>query len=262
MGRGKKRRKKKALPVFVLMLALLLSAFVIYRMMTVEHIYFSPYTGLSYNTPSSVKAVGVDVSQHQGTIDWQAVQGDGITFALIRAAYRGTTAGTLVVDTRLQTNIEEAQAAGIKVGVYIYSQAITEAEAEEEAAFVISLVSAYDLDLPIVIDYEFDESHSGRLATAALSAEEMTSIVSAFCAYVADQGYTPMVYGNAHMLENNLAVNEIGENEAIWYANYNDTTLTESCALWQYTESGTVAGISGNVDCDFSFVALDRLGGS
>ncbi len=256
MGRGKRRRKKKALPLFVLVLALLLSAFVIYRLVTVERIYYSPYTGLSYTTTAPVKAVGIDVSQHQGEIDWQAVQDDGIEFAFIRAAYRGTSVGSLAVDTRFSANIEEAQAAGIKVGVYIFSQAITTQEAEEEAAFLISLISAYDLDLPLVLDYEFDQSHTGRLAAAELSKEEKTGIVLAFCEYVTEQGYSPMIYGNAHMLKEFLQTEEIEKKAAIWYANYNDTVLTESYALWQYTESGTVAGISGNVDCDFAFVTL------
>ncbi len=242
--------------MFLLVLALLVCAAALYQWLTAEHIYYSPYTGLSYTTPAPVKAVGIDVSQHQGAIDWQAVQGDGIEFAFIRAAYRGTSTGSLVIDTRFSTNIEKARAAGIKVGVYIYSQAITAREAEEEAAFVISLISGYDLDLPLVLDYEFDESHTGRLAAAELSAEERTAVILAFCEYVTEQGYSPMVYGNAHMLKEFLQTEEIEKKAAIWYANYNDTTLTESYALWQYTESGAVAGISGNVDCDFAFVTL------
>ncbi len=258
MGRGRKRRKKKVLPLLFLVLALLLCFTALYQWRTAEHIYYSPYTGLSYTTPALVKAVGIDVSQHQGAIDWSAVKADGIDFAYIRAAYRGTSTGALAVDTRFSANIEEAQAAGIKVGVYIFSQAITAQEAEEEAAFVLSLVSGCDLDLPLVLDYEFDESHAGRLATAELSTEERTAIVLAFCDYVTKEGFSPMVYGNAHMLENNLQAVEIGEKAAIWYANYNDTTLTKSYALWQYTESGTVAGISGNVDCDFAFTVLHR----
>jgi GH25 family lysozyme M1 (1,4-beta-N-acetylmuramidase) len=229
-------------------------------MATSNHTYASPYTNLTYHTPTAVKAVGIDVSQHQGVIDWEAVKADGIDFAFIRGAYRGTTSGAIAVDSRFETNIEGAQSAGIQVGVYIYSQAVTEKEAQEEALFMLHLVSGYKIDLPIVMDYEFDESHAGRLAAADLSAEERTGIVLAFCDAVAEEGYAPMVYGNAHMLENNLNADKIAEKAWIWYANYNDTALISDCDVWQYTESGSVDGISTNVDCDLCFIRLHRLG--
>ena len=256
MGRNKRRPKKKPLPLFVLVLALLLSAFVFYRLTTAEQVYDSPYTGLSYTTPAPVRAVGIDVSQHQEEIDWEAVAADGIAFAFIRGAYRGTATGALAVDTEFFVNIEEAQAAGIKVGVYIFSQAITAEEAEEEAAFLISLVLGYDLDLPLVLDYEFDEDHTGRLAAAKLSKTEKTDIVLAFCQYVTAKGYSPAVYGNAHMLKEFLETEKIQEKAAIWYANYNDRALREPYDFWQYTESATVAGISGPVDCNLAFTKL------
>lgn len=259
MGK-KKQRKRKVLLLFLLILVLSLSAIAMADLLTTTHTYTSTYTDITYTTPAAVKAVGIDVSQHQEDIDWAAVKADGIDFALIRAAYRGTTSGEIAVDARFQTNIEGARAAGIKVGVYIYSQAITEAEAREEADFVLNLVDNYDLDLPVVMDFEFDESQTGRLAAANLSASESTAIVLAFCDEVTGRGEQAMLYGNAHMLANNLNVEEIGRKAEIWYANYNDTTLTEDCVLWQYTESGSVAGISGNVDCDLCFVNLNRLG--
>lgn len=259
MGR-KKRRKGKVLLLFLLVLALIAGSIAINNLLTATHMYTSTYTDATYSTPAAVKAVGIDVSQHQETIDWAAVKADGIDFAFIRAAYRGTTSGEIAVDARFQTNIESAQAAGIKVGVYIYSQAITEAEAREEAAFVLDLVDGYDLDLPVVMDFEFDESQTGRLAAANLGESESTAIVLAFCDEVSDSGEQPMVYGNAHMLASNLNVDEIEKEAEIWYANYNDTTLAVDYVLWQYTESGSVAGISGNVDCDLCFVNLNRLG--
>lgn len=225
--------------------------------------YFSPYTNLTYNVPSAVKALGVDVSKWQGTIDWEAVAHDGIKFALIRAAHRYGDTGLIEIDKNLQDNIEGAQANGIKVGVYIYSQAITAAEAEEEAQCVLNLISGYHLELPIIMDVEFDRGHTGRLADACLTKSEMTDNCLAFCNYVTVRGYLPMVYVNSDILKNYLNPADILAQTDFWYANYSTTqyyTLANyTYPIWQYSSSGSVDGIDGNVDCNFSFVDLDEL---
>lgn len=260
--KGRRRKRKNQKKRWILISLLLLAALclgVVSLLSTRELSYTSPYTKVTYKIPSPVKALGIDVSQHQESIDWQQVRAGGIDFAFVRAARRGTTTGALAADARYQANIEGAQAAGLKVGVYLYSQAITVAEAEEEAAFMISLVANYNLELPIVMDYEFNDDQTSRLATATLSPAQRTEIVTAFCAYVRAQGYTPMVYTNAHMLKNNLDETAIHEAAGIWYAYYGDTLETSTYPLWQYTENGAVDGISTKVDCDFSFVELERL---
>jgi GH25 family lysozyme M1 (1,4-beta-N-acetylmuramidase) len=224
--------------------------------------YTSPYTNLTYNIPSEVKALGVDVSFWKGEIDWEAVAADGIDFALIRAAGRHHNTGAITTDSWFAANVEGAQAAGIKVGAYIFSQAITEQEAEEEAQYLIDLVSDYNLELPIVMDYEYRSDSTdnlGRLKAANLSKREGTDICLAFCDYVKEHNYIPMLYANTDML-NHLYPEEIKENMDLWYARWGATPYVSGFSLWQYSAEGNVNGIDGDVDCSFSFVDLDVLG--
>ncbi|HMM05313.1 MAG TPA: GH25 family lysozyme [Clostridiales bacterium] len=222
--------------------------------------FHSKYTNATYNIPSNVKALGVDVSFWQGSIDWQQVKADGIDFAMIRAAGRDSATGVITTDSWFERNIKGAQAAGLKVGVYIFSQAITVQEAEEEADYMLRLLAPYDLDLPVVIDYEFRSGHTGRLAEANLTKTMATNNVLAFCNYVSSRGYIPMLYANTDMLNNYLNKDDILANVDLWYARYGDTPYITGFALWQYSNSGKVNGVSGNVDCNFSFVDLDELG--
>ena len=226
--------------------------------------YQSPYTSLIYNVPANVKALGVDVSYWQGKIDWAKVKAAGIDFALIRAGGRSSVDGSLSTDNYFVTNIKGAQAAGIKVGVYFFSQAVNAAEAEEEAQYVLNLVSGYNLDLPIFMDYEFRDGHTGRLADANLSKADGTKAVLAFCNYISSHGHIPMLYANSDMLKNYLNVKDIVANSDIWYANYSTTQYFTvsgyTYPVWQYDNTGSVDGINGSADCNFSFVSLDSLG--
>ncbi len=198
--------------------------------------------------------LGIDVSVFQGTIDWEAVAADGIQFVIIRGAYRGVSTGLLNEDTSFETNITEALAAGLEVGVYVYSQAITVEEGREEAQYLIDLVSGYDITLPLVIDYEYYSGSSGlggRLYEADLSRQEATDICNAFCDEVESAGYDSMVYANASMLNSNLYADELGR---VWLAHYTtETSYSGDYEYWQCSSSGAVDGISTLVDLDFWF---------
>ncbi|MDX8416831.1 glycoside hydrolase family 25 protein [Absicoccus intestinalis] len=190
---------------------------------------------------------GIDVSSHQGSIDWDAVKKSDITFAMIRCGYRGASEGALYEDRAFATNIKAAQAAGLKVGVYWFSSAITVAEAKEEADYVLSLVSAYDLDLPIAFDMERLEGQTSRIDD--LTKQEKTKIANAFVSRLKKKGYKTLVYGNASWLSNDIQVNKIDSD--IWLASYSDTlTYKKAFTMWQYTQKGSVDGISGSVDID------------
>ena len=200
---------------------------------------------------SYTKVKGIDVSRHQGTIDWNKVKAAGVDFAIIRVAYRTyQDSGNLFVDQMAKQNIQGAKNAGIKVGVYIYSQAVSVPEGIEEADYIIDQLGGEALDLPVVLDYEFYTD--GRLEKADLSKEDGTSIANAFCAEVAKNGYIPMVYANKYMFENYLYPDKISNNYPIWLANYtNKTEYKGDYAFWQFSESGNVDGISTSVDLDF-----------
>lgn len=197
---------------------------------------------------------GIDVSSHQGDIDWQKVAEDGVEFAFLRAVYRGYGTGKLVEDAKFEENIEGALNAGIKVGVYVYSQAITEEELLEEANLVLNKIAPYKIECPVVFDVEMVSGADGRMN--GLSAEERTNLVTLFCETVKNAGYRPMIYHNMEMgaLKVNLQALEDYDK---WFAYYNPNFYYPyEYDVWQYSEKGRVNGIEGNVDLNISFVPL------
>ena len=192
------------------------------------------------------KARGIDVSKFQGTIDWNAVSADGITFAIIRCGYRGYGSGALVEDATFRRNIQGATAAGIQVGVYFYSQAIDEAEAVEEASMVLSLVQGYSLPYGVYFDTEKVAGDTGR--ADGISAAQRTANAVAFCETIRNAGYTPGVYSYASWFYNSLNFANISKYRT-WIAQYRDTLdFAYSYNIWQYSSQGSVSGIKGNVD--------------
>lgn len=219
----------------------------------------SSYTGLTYLHNSRFDTGytvvnGIDVSSHNGTIDWDAVKAAGIDYVMIRAGYRTLQSGTLGEDAQFHTNIQGALNAGLKVGVYIFSQAITQAEAVAEANYVMSLASGYNVTLPIAIDYEYGANHTGRLAEAGLDIDTKTAICNAFCSTIANAGYTPMIYANKSMLQSDIRGEVLDDYYKIWLANYTtETSYSGDYYAWQYSSKGIISGISGYVDCNFFY---------
>jgi GH25 family lysozyme M1 (1,4-beta-N-acetylmuramidase) len=216
----------------------------------------SGYTGGTYYHSSVFDSAkirnGIDVSYYQGFIDWEKVKAAGIDFAFIRVAYRGYGTGALVTDPSGTGNISAAVEQGIRVGVYIFSQAITVEEAIAEADYAIDAIGSNDISLPVVMDYEYAGTGQGRLYNAGLSSEQTTEIINAFCNRVRERGYTPMLYANKNMLEDDINSSEL--NCEVWLANYtNETSYQGKYSVWQYSSSGYVDGISGLVDCDFAY---------
>lgn len=199
---------------------------------------------------------GIDVSSYQGNIDWAAVADAGIEFAFIRAGYRGWGTAKLVDDSYMAKNIEGALVNGIQVGIYVYSQATTAAEAEEEAQFILDRIDGYEITLPLVIDYEYAEQNGryvGYLYDAKLSKDDATAVCNAFCDKVTAAGYQAAVYANMSMLNNHLNAAQL--TGTIWLAHYaTSTTYTGDYDFWQCTSSGSINGVpSENVDLDFWF---------
>ena len=193
---------------------------------------------------------GVDVSYYQGNINWSKVKADGIDFAIIRVGYRGYgTTGQLVVDEKFKENIEAAKKAGLKVGVYFYTQAINEKEAREEADFVYKNIKGYDLDLPVYYDIESVDYDVGRLDSAGLSKAQKTDLCKAFCDRMISYGYDAGVYSNPTWLMNYINGPALGKEYPIWLANYNSyATYFDNYEVWQFSSKGKVNGISSNVD--------------
>lgn len=205
---------------------------------------------------------GIDVSSWQGDINWSQVKASGIEFAFIRVGYRGYSSGSLAKDSKAIKNLQEAKAAGLKVGIYIFSQAINTSEAQQEADYAINIASSYSLDLPVVMDYEYAAGNDGRLYNAHLSVDAATSIVNAFCERAQSRGYYGMVYANKSMLENQLNASDISSKYPVWLANYtNQTSYGGNYRFWQYTSTGSVSGINGNVDMNVWYDNGSLMGG-
>lgn len=191
-----------------------------------------------------VKQLGIDVSYHNGTIDWEKVKAAGIEFAIIRVAYRGYENGKLKVDTQALNNMKNANAAGIPIGVYIFSQAVSTAEAKQEANFIVNNIKGYKIDLPVVLDFEYVATGVGRLYKAKLSKSAGTSVCKAFCDRVKTLGYTPMVYASKSMYEDKTYAADFSQEYPIWMAHYNNSTnYAGEYEYWQYTSQGKVDGI-------------------
>ena len=193
---------------------------------------------------------GIDVSSWQNSINWSKVKADGVEFVFLRAAYQGTSSGKLFKDGRFQEYIRGAKSVGLKVGVYIFSQAITVDEALEQANFLMDLVSGYSIDLPLVFDLE--HYPGGRFSTAGLYARDITDMCNTFCTRVESAGYQSMTYACPSMLDEDIFINEIGR---LWLAHYTKETgySDRGYEYWQCTDSGKIDGISGGVDLDFWF---------
>lgn len=194
------------------------------------------------------ETMGIDVSKWNGDVDWKAVAGAGVDFAIIRCGYRGSSTGTLVEDPYFKQNIAGATANGIKVGVYFFTQAITEAEAVEEASMAISLVKGYHLQLPVFIDTEGSGGRGDKL-----NKTERTSVVKAFCETVKAAGYKAGVYASRSWYMDNLNAEDLSSYH-IWVARYaKECGYTGHYDIWQYTDSGTIPGIKGKVDLNIGY---------
>ncbi len=220
----------------------------------------SPYTGTSYTHADTFDGLniynGIDVSKYNPTVDWEKVKAAGTDFVFVRVGYRGYgVSGTLAADVCFESHVEGALAAGLKVGLYYYTEAINTEEAIEEARYCIEKAKDYDITLPIVYDYETTTVggvKTGRKYNAKLSKAAATANCQAFCDTIQAAGYTPMVYANKYDLSNLIDGAALGKSYKIWLANYTSkTTYTGSYEFWQYSEKGKVDGISGNVDCNY-----------
>lgn len=202
-----------------------------------DHGYMTSQTG-EYRT-------GIDISEYQQEVDWNKVRAAGIEFVFIRIGGRGTTEGGLYADSMTKTHYDGAKEAGLQVGMYFYSQAITTEEAKEEADFVLSLLTGYALDLPLVYDWEWGGEDS---RTTGMEKELLTEITETFCETVSDAGISPMIYFNESQGLDQLDLERL-KSYPFWLALYDGTMdFPYAVDYWQYTPKGQVDGIEGDVD--------------
>lgn len=200
---------------------------------------------------SGNSALGIDVSKWQKEIDWDKVKNAGVDFAIIRCGYRGSVTGCLVEDPYFLQNIRGATAAGIKVGVYFFTQAVNEVEAVEEASTVVSLIRDFNLDYPVYID---TEGAGGNGRADGLDVETRTAVCEAFCSTIENAGYEAGVYASRNWYYHKLNTASL-EKYVIWLAEYRSVPLYQGYyQMWQYTSKGSIDGIKGNVDMNISYL--------
>lgn len=211
--------------------------------------------GAKYNFASDGTLVtgsgmmGIDVSKWNGSIDWKAVKNSGVSYVIIRCGYRGSSAGSLIEDPKFKANIKGATDAGLKVGVYFFSQAIDEVEAVEEASMVLSLIKNYKISYPVFLDVE---SSGGR--ADGISKATRTAVIKAFCETIQNSGYTAGVYANKSWLTTKIDTSQLSRYK-IWLAQYASApTYNGRYEMWQYSSTGKINGISGNVDMNLSYL--------
>ncbi len=207
-------------------------------------------------------AWGIDVSSHNGKINWKKVSKKA-DFVFIRAGVRGYSKGEINPDKKAKENIEGAIKNGIPVGVYFYTQAVNEKEAEKEAEFVLKKIKGYNITLPVVIDFEYASKNgksTGRLYNAKLSKKQNTQIVNAFCDKIRKAGYTPGIYASSYIYRWHLNMKSIPDDVFIWVADYNkNVTYGGYYDIWQYSEKGKCDGVSSkHVDTNY-FYTKKRL---
>jgi GH25 family lysozyme M1 (1,4-beta-N-acetylmuramidase) len=202
------------------------------------------YKGEAYDT-----LLGVDVSFYQGDVDWQAVKDSGVDFAMIRCGYRGATEGNIYEDETFRQNIEGALAAGLRVGAYFFSQSLGAQEAAEEAQFVIGLLADYDITMPVAFDWEpISDSR-----TDAVDADALTASAVVFCEMVKDAGYDPAVYLYRYLAYHDYDLTRL-KDYTLWVgAPGSAPDFYYACSIWQFSYTGSVPGISTDVDMNLYF---------
>ena len=201
---------------------------------------------------NKISVKGIDVSKYQGNINWSKVAEAGVEFAIIRMGYRGMNEGTLELDPYFTSNVQKALANNIKVGIYFFSQAVTEKEAREEADFVLNAVKNYKIEYPIVFDTERVTTYNARANN--LNMETRTALCRTFCERVKEAGYKPMIYANTKYMVMGIDLTKLTDIDK-WFAVYSSSvTFPYDFQMFQYSDSGSIPGITGNVDLNISFI--------
>lgn len=217
---------------------------------------------VSENTSETEEiTLGIDVSKFQGTIDWVKVAESGIDFAMVRVGYRTQSTGEIVEDTNGRYNMQEATANGIRIGAYFFSTAVSGAEAIEEAKWVADYISQYQITYPVAYNCEGFENPDNR--QYEMTVTERTDTAIAFLHEIYNQGYTPMFYASKSEMEGDLKweASRIEDRFKVWVSQYPAVPYPQTVSssysgkhdMWQYTNNGTIAGISKPVDVNVAY---------
>jgi len=203
---------------------------------------------------NKISHLGVDLSYHQQTIDWEELKDSACEFVMLRCGYRGYTEGGLIEDEKFEEYAKAANDAVISLGVYFFTQATTVEEAEEEADFVLSLIEDYEISYPVALDTEYVSDNEARTRTADISDELRSEMCIAFCDKIREAGYYPMIYAGENWMRRNMDLDMLQEYD-FWAPQYlEENDFMYDFTIWQYTDSGYIQGIDETVDLNISMV--------
>lgn len=218
------------------------------------------FVGLVYQEPvmkyydkgTAISHLGVNLNKNSGNVDFDKLKSAGVEFVMIRLGARGYQNGQISIDDKYAEYIQEAENAGLKVGLTFYSQAVTQEEAVEEANTVLGSISGNSISYPIVFDMELVSNDTSRIES--LSKMTLTNIADAFCKTIQDGGYSPMIYGNKYWLLRRIDLTKLS-NYDIWLSQEEDVPdYPYKFTMWEYTREGRIDGISGNASLSISLV--------
>ncbi len=225
------------------------------------------FTGCSkrVTTETEETTFGIDVARYQGTIDWETLGRSGIDFAMVRLGYRGMSDGEITQDSNARYNLQEGSKAGIALGAYFFSTAVSEEEAVEEAKWAADLMAKYPITYPVVYDCEGFQDPDSR--QYGMSVEERTNIALTFLKTIERLGYEGMFYASKHELETSWNLEKIEKNYKIWVAQYPgqpypvtpESSYEGTHHMWQYTKEGAVPGITQPVDLNVAYFGYDGI---
>lgn len=205
-----------------------------------------------YDNGRNVSYLGLDLSKYNGDVDFEALKSEGIDFVMIRLGSRGYGSGQITLDEKFEENITKAIGAGLEVGVYFFSQAITAEEAVEESNFIVQTLANYKITYPIAFDMEYVQNDKARIE--ALSRDEKTAVAKAFLQNTKVAGYQPMIYGTKEWLIREIDLTKLTEYD-IWLSQQKDIPdYPYKFQMWQYSLKGKIGGVSGDVGLNISFV--------
>ena len=203
---------------------------------------------------NKISHVGVDLSYHNESVDWDELADSPIEFVMLRCGYRGYTEGGIIEDEKFREYAEEANAHGLDLGVYFFTQAINEQEAISEANHVIKLIEEYDISYPVAFDTEYVSDEEARTNQAELTREDRSKICIAFCERIKEAGYYPIIYASENWIRRQLDIEMLTDYD-IWAPQYLDENdFMYDFTIWQYTESGSAPGVEGPCDLNISMV--------
>lgn len=203
---------------------------------------------------NKISHLGVDISYHQEEINWDELKASGCEYVIIRCGFRGYSEGGLKEDEKFKEYAAKANEYDIPMGVYFFTQAINVEEAREEALFVLDLIQDYEISYPVIYDTEFISNKTARTRTNEISKELRTEMCKEFCETILAQGYYPMIYASENWIRRDLCYEELQDYD-FWAPQYlENNDFLYDFTIWQYTESGRIPGIKGEVDLDISMI--------